>query len=76
MKKSFLMNTIKTLEERIEELEGSCSKKENKESKDGTEVCIDFDGQVRMDKEEWKYPFNSEENKCVHCSCKVRCKNI
>ena len=75
MKKSFLMSKIKTLEERIEELEGSCSKTESKEGTDvtgaGTEVCIDFDGQVRMDEEEWKYPFNSEENKCVQCRCKV-----
>ena len=71
LKKASLLKTIKNLEERIEELEGTCSKTEKKEDYDEQVVCIDFKGQVRIDDEVWSYPFNSEENKCVQCTCQV-----
>ena len=71
IKKASLLKTIKILEERIEELEGICSKTEKKEDYDEQAVCIDINGKVRIDDEVWSYPSNSEENKCVQCTCKV-----
>ena len=71
LKNASLLKTITNLEERIEELEGTCSRTEKKEDYDEKAVCIDFNGKVRIDDEVWNIPFNSGENKCVQCTCKV-----